>query len=1577
MWTRPKRRLVHRHLIPTLLSFAASASVKKRRTNRKDDEEGATEQRKKKEVFQTLLMELWQDTSCDLARLQPQQTNNKEAREDNRDDEEEWKEALSLTSALSEFYFLQTNYRMNDGEEEESWNITTEPLFWSLLEKGLKERNDSQTRSRALNLLKTSLSHHLLLHGNSNNKKKKTETKDEKKKKMFMWNEEQWQLFFAMYESLDEHVLHLVKPTFSNLPTLLSSSSFLSEDKEETKTETECNFVDDVVFWLDILFHRTQQNSNPSVRKMALQLFFNSAFSSSTTKTTAFAELFCSMLHATAVEAHAFLQLSSSSSPSLIGTTTSNNELCESAIRFLVSYLQDDSYLLQPKEEHESEEWIIVINEAVQLPKHWRAFTRMFLRTAVQHSKEDIPATTCLFFHLFLEALQRVDSSLSSSPSSSKRLLLLPIISDVSFLHSTLRTLACDQRLQSSVFWPALQRLLLISAIRFIDPCISSSGENLLSMMDAIARLVSLLLPSSSQYSSSLHRLCSQWLAQIVDKDGKGAGKGEGGRRKGWLNVMLHKLDLHLSSQKHTENVQKRGLWFEEEGRSIMTSIATLAALDKDCFLPFLLDLLSSISSSSIEKLAIVTLVGEKLKTMREPISFRSFLEDQHSSFLSLILEDFVEQTQSENENKKKNESLRERMETIRIQCKFISLLSSLSTAKGDVKAEERNKCKASLSIFAEQTLKAIKHFLSEEADATTKENKYPRSLLPHIAVFRFASLLCSLQLLSSSTKTLIPALLSLPMPCPSLSSSPTIEENEEDDVDDDDVPSSKIIAEYYRRKWKCMAIFARASIGAIHQVKPLWEQAMNTLSHATYKYLPSVLQVLLCCIDGRQVQLLSPSSCSSSPSADVLFLTEEQHEDFMQSCWSAFKDCTRTPPHLTQVFVKTTFHPSLTRFASSFIRRILCEAMNQGQRVSYYLVLHLCNVIFALRSSSAQGEEGEDGRDILCSFETEILNMCVFSTFDSANEQEEMSLLSSSFSSSTTSYSDRMDIMSNLLPSRVVLCTFLYHLQPAKEEDNRVRHFLDSLVLRLLRLNDSEPFQRLESNSKTLLHRIKLNLWQTLCILSHHISSSPSSSSTFEEVVHLSWKALLSERPMQSDLRYMLQLFIASLLWRSSSSSSNQTCLIQERLSQALENYNLKYQVATSLIIVVSIYLSHYQKEETEAGKEEETTFWKLVMRMVPWTAHYHHASRVCAQVALYRVLERYFAKEEREEKKQTKNEYLKQLFEFLDKNNDIRKLRETQSMLPNGMNIQEACSPSGLFAFSSSVSSSAKDEDEETSTTTSSTYAETMERLPQDLFEHIKRAIKKHMQYASSDLHSTSSSAAFVDSEEPHKVEEAEEGGQPAFEFQKRQNADTTLSFFNKNKTEEEEDEQMMLKLMEMMMTTTTTKHQQPQHQLKRQKLVVVASLLQNLPNLAGLMRTSEIFSVGELVIANRKLLKDNSFKRISVTAENWVNVSEVARNNLAAFLREKKEEEGYMIVGVEQTSASRSLAEFKFVEKTVLVVGHENCGLPAQYLPLMDACVQIPQLGIIRSLNAHVSLALVIWEYTKQQRLASHTS
>ncbi len=54
---------------------------------------------------------------------------------------------------------------------------------------------------------------------------------------------------------------------------------------------------------------------------------------------------------------------------------------------------------------------------------------------------------------------------------------------------------------------------------------------------------------------------------------------------------------------------------------------------------------------------------------------------------------------------------------------------------------------------------------------------------------------------------------------------------------------------------------------------------------------------------------------------------------------------------------------------------------------------------------------------------------------------------------------------------------------------------------------------------------------------------------------------------------------------------------------------------------------------------------------------------------------------------------------------------------------------------------------------------------------------------------------------------------------------------------------------------------------------------------------------------------------------------------------------------------------------VDLQLLVLGREKEGIPVNLIQVLDACMEILQLGVIRSLN--VSGAIAVWEYTRQQR------
>ena len=104
----------------------------------------------------------------------------------------------------------------------------------------------------------------------------------------------------------------------------------------------------------------------------------------------------------------------------------------------------------------------------------------------------------------------------------------------------------------------------------------------------------------------------------------------------------------------------------------------------------------------------------------------------------------------------------------------------------------------------------------------------------------------------------------------------------------------------------------------------------------------------------------------------------------------------------------------------------------------------------------------------------------------------------------------------------------------------------------------------------------------------------------------------------------------------------------------------------------------------------------------------------------------------------------------------------------------------------------------------------------------------------------------------------------------------------------------------------------------------------------------------------------------------------MKEVDEMHLPEYLQQLKRD-GWSLVGLEQTMSSVDLREAVFPEKMVLILGNEKEGVPAEIIQvgekegtqrkMLDLCIEIPQLGIIRSLNVHVSGSILLWEYTRK--------
>lgn len=154
-----------------------------------------------------------------------------------------------------------------------------------------------------------------------------------------------------------------------------------------------------------------------------------------------------------------------------------------------------------------------------------------------------------------------------------------------------------------------------------------------------------------------------------------------------------------------------------------------------------------------------------------------------------------------------------------------------------------------------------------------------------------------------------------------------------------------------------------------------------------------------------------------------------------------------------------------------------------------------------------------------------------------------------------------------------------------------------------------------------------------------------------------------------------------------------------------------------------------------------------------------------------------------------------------------------------------------------------------------------------------------------------------------------------------------------------------------------------------VKRSDLIVVSSLVDKAPNLGGICRLCDVLGAGLLTLADIRVKNSPHFKNVAVTADRWMPMEEVPVDQIKNYMVQKKSE-GYTLVGLEQTDKSLELnSELKFPKKTLMLLGREKEGIPGDLLAELDFCVEIKQVGVIRSMNIQTATAVIVHAYSTQ--------
>jgi len=147
----------------------------------------------------------------------------------------------------------------------------------------------------------------------------------------------------------------------------------------------------------------------------------------------------------------------------------------------------------------------------------------------------------------------------------------------------------------------------------------------------------------------------------------------------------------------------------------------------------------------------------------------------------------------------------------------------------------------------------------------------------------------------------------------------------------------------------------------------------------------------------------------------------------------------------------------------------------------------------------------------------------------------------------------------------------------------------------------------------------------------------------------------------------------------------------------------------------------------------------------------------------------------------------------------------------------------------------------------------------------------------------------------------------------------------------------------------------------------LVVACPPMRTNINLSRIVRTAGCCGVRQVICCGNAKVIDK-IARDSVDAENPAAVEILIHRTLAPPLKELKRA-GYRLVGLEQTTGSRCLYDYRFERRSVIVVGNERLGLDDEILHLVDETVEIPVYGLPYAYNVATATAMALYEYCRQ--------
>ena len=154
-----------------------------------------------------------------------------------------------------------------------------------------------------------------------------------------------------------------------------------------------------------------------------------------------------------------------------------------------------------------------------------------------------------------------------------------------------------------------------------------------------------------------------------------------------------------------------------------------------------------------------------------------------------------------------------------------------------------------------------------------------------------------------------------------------------------------------------------------------------------------------------------------------------------------------------------------------------------------------------------------------------------------------------------------------------------------------------------------------------------------------------------------------------------------------------------------------------------------------------------------------------------------------------------------------------------------------------------------------------------------------------------------------------------------------------------------------------------------IKKLPIYIVLDNVLDTYNVGSIFRLADAVAAEKVFLCGETLTPPNPrIKKASISTWRWVGW-EYAKNAKDALKNLKSQIPNLKIIAVEQDARSLRFNQVKYELPLVLVVGNETYGVSKEVLDMADMIVELPMLGINRSLNVMVSLGIVLYKMVEK--------